>query len=341
MILITGATGLIGSHLLFQLVSSGERVRILVRDRGRLAGIRRVFTYYGSDWGQYSKQIEVVEGNLLNPTSIEEALQGIGQVYHCAAIVSFDPKDREMVIEHNRQATAGLVDGCLAAGVKKLLHVSSTSAIGKSPDTVPITEACEWQYDRWKSGYSVSKHESEREAWRGEAEGMQVAIVNPAMVLGPGNWGESSTSLIKKSYEGLLFYTEGVNAYVDVRDVAEVMIRLMHSDISGERFILAADNISFRAFFTKLAGALGVKSPRFNARKWMAELLWRVEWIRSKITGRAPLVSRETARTACEYQYYSSDKVMKRLNFSFRPLDETIQWSCEMFLKDLKESESK
>jgi dihydroflavonol-4-reductase len=340
MILVTGATGLIGSHLLYKLVSSGEEVRIMVRDRRRIDGIRKVFSYYTEEFDLLLDQISIAEGDLKDIGAVEAALQGISHVYHCAAIVSFDPSDREMVIENNRQAAAGLVNGCLAAGVKKLVHVSSTSAIGKSPDTLPITEECEWQYDRRKSGYSVSKHESEREAWRGEAEGLQVAIVNPAMVLGPGNWGESSTSLIKKSYEGLLFYTEGVNAYVDVRDVAEVMTKLMKSDVSGERFILAADNISFRELFARLASALDVEAPRYRARKWMAEMLWRFEWLKSKLTGRPRLISKETARTACEYQIYSSEKVQKRLGFTFRPLDETISWSCRIFLEDQQKIDS-
>ncbi|MFO7723383.1 MAG: NAD-dependent epimerase/dehydratase family protein [Bacteroidales bacterium] len=334
MILVTGATGLIGSHLLYHLVSSGEQVRILLRERNRLAGIRKVFSYYSDDVAALLEHISIVEGNMLDMHCIEDAMQGISGVYHCAAMVSFNPSEKMEVIENNRQVAANLVNGCLAAGVKKLVHVSSTSAVGFTSGAALITEDTEWQYHKTLSGYSISKHESEREAWRGEAEGLDVAIVNPAMVLGPGNWGESSTQLIKKSYEGLLFYTEGVNAYVDVRDVAEAMIRLMHSNISGERFILAAENISFRELFTRLAGRLGVKAPRYHARKWMAEMLWRIEWLKNKLTGKPPLISKETARTACEYHYYSSEKVTERLGFTFRPLDETIAWTCRMFLRD-------
>lgn len=334
MILVTGATGLIGSHLLYPLLKSGEPVRIFLRDPGRMAGVRRVLSCYTDQPDLLLNKVELAQGDLLDYASIEDALAGVSKVYHCAAIVSFDPTDRLRVIEENTLATANLVNACLARGVEKLVHVSSTSAIGKSEEGAPITEECVWQYHRGLSGYSVSKFASEREAWRGEAEGLKVAIVNPAMVLGPGNWGESSTALILKCYQGLKFYTRGVNAYVDVRDVVAVMIMLMASEISGERFILASENISFHSFFTQVCNALGRPAPGIRARRWMGEVVWRIEKLRSLFTGKSPLVTRETARTAMANHFYSSDKVVQTLGFQFRPLSETIQWTCGQFLKD-------
>lgn len=339
MILVTGATGLIGAHLLYRLLSGGEgQVRIVVRNRSRLDGIIRVFGYYGANGRDLMSRLEVVEGDLLDISTVERALEGVSRVYHCAAIVSFHPSERERIIRENIALAALLVDGCLAAGVKKLVHVSSTSATGKAKHGEFITEELEWRYSRSKTGYSVSKFESEREVWRGSAEGLAVAIVNPAMVLGPGNWGESSTALISKCYSGLRFYTEGVNAYVDVRDVAEAMVQLMERDIEGERFLLAADNITFKEFFQMVCSALDRPAPTIRARRWMGEFAWRVERFRSLITGSPPLLTRETARTALVENRYSSEKIKETLGFTFRPLEETISWTCAHYLADLKDN---
>jgi dihydroflavonol-4-reductase len=335
MILITGATGLIGAHLLYRLLSVGnQRVRIVVRNRNRLAGIHKVFGYYGADGNELLSNVEIMEGDLLDMATVVSALAGVSKVYHCAAIVSFHPSERERIIRENIALTAMLVDGCLLSGVKKLVHVSSTSATGRAKGGAWITEELEWRYSGAQSGYAVSKFESEREVWRAVAEGLSVVIVNPAMVLGPGNWGESSTALITKCYSGLKFYTEGVNAYVDVRDVAEVMVQLMECEIEGERFILASGNITFRQFFSSVCLALGRPEPSFRAKRWMGELVWRLERIRSLVTGQPPLLTRETARTALAKQYYSSAKIEDALGFTFRPLEETISWTCEHYLAD-------
>ena len=336
MILITGATGLIGSHLLYCLLSDGgdEPIRIVVRNRSRIEGILRVFRCYDPSWSALPDRVEVVEGDLFDGDEVSVFLEGVNRVYHCAAVVSFSPRDRYRLIEGNTELTANLVNGMLAMGVRRLVHVSSTSATGRPLPGMAVTEDLEWEYSRMQSGYAVSKFESEREVWRGWAEGLEVAIVNPAMVLGPGNWGESSTGLISRCDQGLLFYTEGVNAYVDVRDVVEAMVLLMESDINGERFILASANISFKEFFFKVCHALGRPVPRFRARRWMAELVWRLEHLRSLITRRPPVITKETARTALATTRYSSKKAEEMLEIWFRPIDESIEWTCEHYLKE-------
>jgi dihydroflavonol-4-reductase len=335
MILITGATGLIGSHLVCRLVSGGQNVRILIRDPARLGVLERVFGYYGASFNEFCDNISVVQGDLLDPDTLDAALVGVKQVYNCAAIVSFDPSEREWLIRHNIDATANLVNACLEHGIRKLAHVSSTSAIGKETKEQFLTEETEWKFNKNLTGYAISKYESEREVWRGDAEGLPVVIVNPAMVVGPGNWGESSTALIDKCYKGLGFYTAGVNAWVDVRDVADALVLLMESTIDGARFILAGENMEFRKFFGMVCGALGVPAPRRKAGKLLAEMVWRAEWLRSRVTGKKPLITRETARTSRSKDYYSSQKIQKTLGFTFRPMRETIEWTCRHYLSDL------
>jgi dihydroflavonol-4-reductase len=337
MILVTGATGLVGSHLVARLLLSGtERIRVLVRNKNRIKGLERVLGYYSYDPASWMQGIEVAEGDLMDYDSVASALEGVSKVYHCAAMVSFDAKDREMVIQGNIRITANVVNGCLESGIRKLVHVSSTSATGTTYDGSEITEETEWEDGISRTAYAIGKFESEREVWRGEAEGLNVAIVNPAMVLGPGNWGESSTALIEKAYRGLAFYTLGINAWVDVRDVVEVMHRLMEGPYQGERYLLIGGNDTFRWFFREVAGALDRPVPRYRARRWMGELIWRVEWLRSKLTGSVPLVTRETARTSMAKQVYSAQKVEEALGFQFRTLEETIQWTCSHYLMDQK-----
>jgi len=336
MILITGATGLVGSHLLYRLVSAGHPVRILVRDPARLRVVERVFGYYSASFAELSDKISVVQGDLLDPGSLDASMAGVKQVYNCGAVVSFNPSERDWLIRNNIEATANLVNACLEHGVEKLAQVSSTSAIGKETKEQLLTEETEWKYSRSLTGYAISKYESEREAWRGEAEGLQVVIVNPAMVVGPGQWGESSTALIDKCYKGLNFYTTGVNAWVDVRDVADALVQLMEGPVSGERFILAGENMEFSKFFGMVCGALGVPAPRYRAGKMLAELVWRAEWLRCRITGKNPLITRETARTANKRDLYSSQKIKDAIGFTFRPMQDTIEWTCRHYLNDLK-----
>lgn len=325
-----------GSHLVYKLVSGGHSVRILVRDPARIGVIERVFGYYGALFSDFSDNVTMVQGDLLDPDTLDAALTDVQQVYSCAAIVSFDPSERECLIRHNIDATANLVNACLEHGIRKLAHVSSTSAIGKETHEQFLTEETEWKFSRGLSGYAISKYESEREVWRGDAEGLPVVIVNPAMVVGPGQWGESSTALIDKCYKGLSFYTTGVNAWVDVRDVADALVQLMESTIDGERFILAGENMVFKTFFGMVCNALEVPPPRYKAGKLLAELVWRAEWVRSRITGKKPLITRETARTSCSKDYYSAHKIQKVLGFTFRPMQDTIRWTCRHYLNDLK-----
>lgn len=340
MILVTGATGLIGSHLLYKLMSEGNRVRIIVRDVKRVDLIHKIFNYYCSnkEAKEYIERIEIKKGDLLDIQSVEDSVNGVENIYHCAAKVSFDPSERDQMITNNSAMTANIINCGLAYNVKKVVHVSSTSVFNVTVEGGIIDEGVVYDDFRKLSGYGISKLESEIEAWRGEAEGLEVVIVNPAIVLGPGNWGESSTGLIEKCYKGLLFYTEGVNAYVDVRDVAEIMVYLMNSDIRGERFILASENITFKSFFQQVSEALGKSAPPYKANRWMGELVWRLERVKSLITRVPPLITKETVTTAFSTKYYSSDKIIKTIGFRFRPLSETIEWTCNHYLNDISKN---
>ncbi|MCW3462462.1 NAD-dependent epimerase/dehydratase family protein [Chitinophaga nivalis] len=323
MILVTGGTGFLGSYLIRSLVDAGKPVRALYRKQPspRLQDI--------------ADKIEWVPGDILDVCALEDAMVGITQVYHCAAVVSFLPADRSRMLRINVEGTANVVNMALDAGVKKLLHVSSVAAIGRAKEGGAINEDCEWEDSKNNSQYSISKLQAEMEVWRGIAEGLDAVMVNPSIILGAGFWEDGSGALIKKAWNEFPFYTEGVNGFVDVRDVVTAMIQLMDSDIIGERFILSADNWSYRQLFTTMAASLQKKPPHIAAKPWMTEAVWRVERLKGLLTGKHPLITRETARTARLKVYYDNNKILQTLpGFDFRPLADTIRDISAAFLKD-------
>jgi nucleoside-diphosphate-sugar epimerase len=323
MILVTGGTGFLGSHLIRALVTAGKPVRALYRNQpsSRLQDI--------------SDKIDWVQGDILDVCTLEDAMQGISQVYHCAAVVSFQSADQAKLMKINVEGTANVVNLALDAGVKKLAYVSSVAAIGRAKDNGAVNEDCEWQESSNNSRYAVSKYQGEMEVWRGMAEGLDAVIVNPAIILGSGFWNDGSGALLKNAWKEFPFYTTGVNGFVDVEDVVKAMILLMDSEIEGERFILSAENWDYQQLFTTMAHALGKKPPHIAVKPWMAEMVWRMEKIKGMITGKHPLVTKETARTAQLKVYYENRKVLQALpTFHFKPLETTIKEISANFLQE-------
>ena len=333
---VTGGTGLLGSHLIYDLLTKGEKVKALKRPTSNIQLVEKVFSYYGQEAPDLSGQIDWVDGDILDYYSITDALDGVNHVYHCAAIVSFDSQKRNQIIQNNVQGTANLVNACLEKSIKKYCQVSSIAAIGKSESTRFITESGQWIDSKNNSAYSTSKYFSEMEVWRGMAEGLNAIIVNPSIILGPGRWDTGSAIIFSSLFEGLRFYTKGVTGYVDVRDVSNAMIQLMNSKISNERFILNAENLTYEYVFKLIAKFLGVKKPDIYARKWMSELAWRIEKVKFVLLNKPILITKETARTAHKFSYYSSKKIKDELNFQFKPIEQSIQDVSRLFLNEFK-----
>ncbi|WP_160712145.1 NAD-dependent epimerase/dehydratase family protein [Chitinophaga solisilvae] len=314
MILVTGGTGFLGSHLIRSLVNAGKPVRALYR-RQPSPLLQDI-----------SGKIEWVQGDILDVCALEDAMEGVSQVYHCAAVVSFAPGDAADLMKINVEGTANVVNLALDAGVHKLLYVSSVAAIGRAKEGAHIDEECEWEDSRHNSRYSISKYQGELEIWRGIAEGLDAVMVNPSIILGGGFWEDGSGALFKNAWKEFPYYTEGINGFVDVRDVVSVMIQLMDGPVSGERFILSADNWSYRQLFTTMAQAMGKKPPHREAKPWMAEIVWRVEKLKGMMTGKKPLITKETAHTAQMKVYYNNHKILTALpDFRFRPLAQSIR----------------
>ena len=325
MILVTGGTGLLGSHLLFKLTEDDTPIRALHRDIARTESVKRLFLYYDPDHGaeRFSK-ILWVEGDILDVMSLDAALIDISMVYHCAALVSFARRDFHRLMKINRYGTANIVNCCLEAGVKKLCYVSSTAAIGGQPDSI-TTEQTPWKQTNRTSSYSISKYSAEKEVWRGVEEGLDCVIVNPCVIFGPGNWNESSLTIFRTVEKGLRFYTEGTNAIVDVRDVAEIMVRLTQSDIKNERFLCIGENLPFRKMTDEIADQMGKKRASMATPRWLIGLAWRISALTGLIRGKAPAVTKDSAHSAFSKMEYDASKVRERLNFSFRSYKDTVE----------------
>ncbi|WP_320020329.1 NAD-dependent epimerase/dehydratase family protein [Labilibaculum manganireducens] len=326
MILVTGGTGLVGSHLLFDLLSKGNKVRALKRKNSNVEFVLTTFTYYSSNANELFKSIEWIEGDMLDPFSLEDALDGIEDVYHCAALVSFSKEDGKNMQDINVEGTRNLVNACLDTNIRKFCMVSSIAALGspeEGEDTV--TEKTPWSPEEKRSGYSNSKFKSELEVWRGVEEGLNAVIVNPSIILGPGQWDKGSSLLFKTVAKGLKYYTQGITGYVDVRDVSHSMIELMKSDIVNERFILNSENCTFEFVFKTIAKGLGIAGPTKYANPKMTEIAWRLALLKKIFFFKPSGFTKENARSAHNIKYYSNQKIKEALNFEFVPIEKSIK----------------
>ncbi len=314
-ILVTGAAGLLGKELVLQLLSAGNHVRA-VYHQTLLNDIEH-------------PQLEKVKGDLLDVMNVEEMMQDITQVYHCAGMVNFSSKHKTRLYKINVEATANVVNTALNAGVKKLLFVSSVAALDRMKTTESINEGMQWNKDTGGSMYGHSKYLGELEVWRGIAEGLNAVIVNPTIILGAGNWNTGSTAIFKKVYQGLKWFTEGSTGFVDVKDVCKAMILLMESDIQAERFIISAENKSFKDVLYLIADGFKKERPSKKVNSFISTLAWRMETIRCFFTGSEPLITKDTANASLAKVSFDNTKFLKQFpNFSYKPLEETIEKTC-------------
>ncbi|TMU55444.1 NAD-dependent epimerase/dehydratase family protein [Flagellimonas algicola] len=330
MILVTGGTGLIGSHLLFQLVQDGKSVKATYRTKKSLKKISKVFDYYTEHPETLLHKITWVQADITDVGTLENAFKDVTQVYHCAALISFDPRQLDQLIQANSEATANMVNLCIANGVKKLCYVSSIAAIGPSVKGKMATEENEWN-DTKVSVYGLTKHDAELEVWRGSQEGLAVVVVNPGVVLGPGFWKSGSGSFFTYAQKGKKHFIPGGTGFVSVNDVTRAMTQLMDSGIRNERFILVNENLTYSEFFKRICGRLGVTPPDKPIPFWMLELFWRLDGLRSKLRGKRRRLTKNMVKGMYRREIYNNTKIKKALDFTYDNLDETLDFCCEKF----------
>ena len=316
MIFITGASGLLGASLIETLVNSHDgatdlQIRALYRKQ--IPAIK------------FAKKIEWIEGDILDVVVLEEALKGVTEVYHCAAIVSFDPKQKQRMHATNIDGTANVVNACIDAGIKKLLFVSSVAALGRIREDGPINETMNWSEETSNSEYGKTKYLAEMEVWRGIGEGLDAVIVNPVIILGSGDWNGGSSGIFKSAYNRFPWYTNGASGFVDVKDVTTAMTALMKTDISAQRFIISGHNTPYRTIFNLIADAFKVPRPHKRVTPLLASIVWRLEAVKALFTGSSPLLTKETTLTAQAVVNFDNTKLLKALpHFSYTPLENTI-----------------
>jgi len=257
----------------------------------------------------------------------------VDTVYHCAALVSFLPADKRRLMQVNARGTANVVNAALEKKIRKLCHVSSIAALGRPENQADlIDETLVWKTSRNNSVYAVSKYAAEREVWRGSAEGLDMVIVSPSIILGVAGASQGSSRIFNTVREGLKFYPPGKNGFVDVRDVVKAMILLMKSNIRNERFIVSAVNLEYKRLFELIAEAMAKPAPAIRVSPLLSGVAWRLEMARSVFTGKKPLITRETARTAIQQYEYSNEKIKNAMGFKFTPIEETINHFCRIFV---------
>ncbi len=337
MILVTGATGLVGSHIVFQLLKKGLEVKAVKRVTSNTASTLKVFSYYDENPQILFDKIKWVDADLMDVEEVDSLFDDISEVYHCAAMVSFAPKDKKNLLKLNSGITANLVNASLRMDVKKFGMISSVAVLDKSQDK-ETTEADYWKNNPSVSVYGISKYMSEMEVWRGVEEGLNAVIVNPSLILGPGNWSNSSSTLFKTAHKGMLFYSSGTNGFVDVRDVAKAIIELMDKNIFCQRFILNSENWPLKKSFAEMAKALGSKVPHIALSKKLASVYWRLEWLKSLIFGAQPTVTKETVNTAFSNTRFNNQKIINAIGMEFIPVQKSIEEFSQFYLNDLKKS---
>ena len=328
--LVTGGTGLVGSHIILDLLSDGQKVRALKRDRSNLQTIESIFDFYNKN--ELFHKIEWVDGDILDVPSLEAAMDNVEHVYHSAALVSFHKKHQKMMYEVNVKGTYNVVNQALSSKVKKIGHISSIAALGRN-SSHHYTEENKWNNDKNNSYYAITKYGAENEIWRGIHEGIPAVIVNPGIIIGPSNWNRSSTTLFKNIHKGLKHYTTGVNGFVDVRDVSKAIISLTQSTTHSEKYILVGENLSYKEVFEEIAKCLDKPIPNKPASKLLLEFVWRAALLKSFFNGRSPAITKETARVTSQKFYYDSSKIKKELSFEFYSTKDAIKNAADYFLK--------
>ncbi len=322
--LVTGATGIVGSHVLLECARLGP-VRAIHRGTADRTIVDRIFRFYRDDAEELLARIEWHEAGLEDTDALHEAMVGVRHVFHAAAVVSFDPQDAKSMDRVNVQGTANVVNAALAHNVERLCHVSSTATIGSAPSDVLRNEDLPWTTDRHTSGYALSKYAAELEVHRGIAEGLDAVMVNPCVIIGPGAAGRSSMTLMERLQKGTGFYPPGSNAVVDARDVARCMMQLVEQGKTGQRYLLVGENLSYRTLFTELAHAFGRPAPHCAIRPWMLELGWRIERLRSLLTGSKPFLTAATANSAITKRSYEASKVRQLLDHDFISAKDAVE----------------
>ena len=330
MVLVTGGTGLVGSHLLLKLAQQNKSVRALYRKGANLERVKTVFSYYSKNSKSLYETIEWAEADLNDLPKLTLAFKDITHVFHCAAYISFDPSNYKILRATNIKGTANIVNLSIANKVEKLCYVSSVATLGYDADL--ITEETKWEGNQNQSVYAISKYGAEMEVWRASQEGVAAVIVNPGVILGPGFWNSGSGLLLKLAGKKQRYFTNGRTGYVAVNDVTNAMLDLMDSDIKNQRYVLVAENLTYKEILTTVAKSMEIAPPTKLASERMLQFAMVYDWLQSKLLGRKRRLSKALCRALTRDCKFSSEKIKTDLkSFKFTPISEATQQVVQYF----------
>jgi dihydroflavonol-4-reductase len=335
--LITGATGLVGAHVAWRLLQLNKPVVAIKRTNSDISKTKKLFSYYSSDNEYLFNQIKWIDADVSDIYSLIDALEGIDSVYHCAGMVSFSSKQKNELHKINTIGTANLVNACLEQNINALCHVSSIATLQNPDISNNINESVYWKSSPTASDYAISKYNGEREVWRGIEEGLNAVIVNPGVIIGPGFWKQSSGKLIDTCYKGTLFYTDGLGATIDARDVANCMIELIEKKHFNKRFVITENNYPYKDIFTIIHQAFLKKAPYIKAGKPLLEIAKWIDALKTLVTGQERILTKDMIAGAISKNTYDSSLIKRTLDYRFIPLSSTLEFVCKAYLNDLKQ----
>jgi nucleoside-diphosphate-sugar epimerase len=333
MVLVTGGTGLVGSHLLLDLLQNNTTVRAIYREGSNLKRVEKVFSYYTEKAQELFQKIDWVRADLNDIDTLDGAFKNVDQVYHAAALISFNPNDYRKLKKINAIGTANIVNLCIFNNVKKLCYVSTIGAIGKSTGGNKATEENDWTSQE-ANVYGLTKHRAEMEVWRGSQEGLPVVIVNPGVIIGPGFWDSGSGDLFTTANKGYMYYPPGGTGFITVSDVVKMMTSLMQSDIVNQRYIAVADNLTYNQILTKLCKGLGKTAPTKKLKIWQLQIGRGFDFLRNLIAKKGRRITKRAIRSLMHPEIYENEKIRKALGFEFESLDGAISFSCQKFIEE-------
>jgi dihydroflavonol-4-reductase len=322
--LVTGASGLLGSHVVLELLQKGEYVRAFSRNRNDGEILKRLAEFYKLDMTSHWNKLSWFQGDILNVDDLEDAFLDVKNVYHCAAVVSYHRRDRKSMYAINVDGTSNVVNTALLYPGIRLCHTSSIAALGRTHHMQTVKESDNWTDSTVHTHYAITKHLAENEVWRGMEEGLNAVIVNPALILGPGPKGQSSNAILEHILKEWNYFPVGGTGFIHVRDAAQAMLGLMEKQITGERYTLSADNILYKDLWQKAALQLKVRVPKKELPSWLTKLALLTEGLKELFTGKKAGVTRESIASMKIRFLYDHQKIEKQLTLKFRSMDEAL-----------------
>ncbi|MFN2260713.1 MAG: NAD-dependent epimerase/dehydratase family protein [Psychroflexus sp.] len=323
--LVSGATGLVGCHLLAKLILEKSACRAMYRTEIKKNHAIKVIQKYGISETEIAQYVDWQKADILRIPDLEVAFQNIKYVYHCAGFISNSPADYKKMRKVNIEGTANMVNTALAFGIKKFCHVSSIATLGQPLADEAITEETPNNLENKQSAYSISKYGAEIEIWRASQEGLDVVIVNPGIILGDGFLSSGSGKIIEKASTGFKFYPQKTTGFVSVYELADAMILLMKSDTKRERFILVSENLSFKTLMREIAIQFDSEPPKVALKPWMLYLAWLMEILKSSFSSHRRQLTRRSISSFFKTNYYDASKIENAIGFKFQNISKSVE----------------